>query len=58
MAKTKNAFLKRLFQAFIDNEPGRVQETRDALHAKNFNHLQYLAHSIKGASAATLGPSA
>jgi signal transduction histidine kinase/DNA-binding response OmpR family regulator len=52
--RERDGFVRRLFRAFVDNEPARAREARNALTAGDFAKLGLLAHSMKGASA-TLG---
>ena len=50
----KKGFLERLFDAFLRNEPKRVEDIRAAIERDDFERLRFLAHSLKG-SAATMG---
>ncbi|WP_343219562.1 Hpt domain-containing protein [Pseudodesulfovibrio sp. JC047] len=50
----KRSFLKRMFTVFISQEPKRIQEIKNALHAQDNERLRHLAHSLKG-GAATIG---
>ena len=50
----KESFLKRLFTVFLQHEPGRVAELRQALEQDDPATVKYLVHALKG-SAATMG---
>lgn len=50
----KQPFLKRMFTVFISQEPKRIQNIKDALHAQDVEQLRHLAHALKG-GAATMG---
>ncbi len=52
--KGKKAFIKRLFNVFINEEPKRVELIRAALKDQDTKQISFLTHSLKGSSA-TLG---
>lgn len=54
MRSTKPQFLTKLFEVFLQDEPGRMTTLGDAVCRGDLELVRYLAHSIKGA-AATLG---
>jgi len=50
----KQPFLKRMFTAFISQEPKRIREIKEALESQDVERLRHLAHALKG-GAATMG---
>jgi HPt (histidine-containing phosphotransfer) domain-containing protein len=54
MLPSREAFVRRLFTVFIQEEPKRVASIKDALDRQDLERIRYLAHSLKGA-AATIG---
>lgn len=42
----------RLFEAFLDDEPKRLEQVRAALAARDTERVRFLAHSMKGGAAA------
>jgi signal transduction histidine kinase/CheY-like chemotaxis protein/HPt (histidine-containing phosphotransfer) domain-containing protein len=55
-ARGNTGFLIKLFGAFVAEQPGNLAAMRDALNESDLNHLAFLAHSLKGASATMCAP--
>ncbi len=52
MAAKRPALVVRLFEAFLADEPRRLEQMRTALAARDAEQARILAHSMKGAAAA------
>ncbi|MEF2145908.1 MAG: Hpt domain-containing protein [Desulfovibrionaceae bacterium] len=50
----KEAFVQRLFEVFLREEPQRVNKIKAAVKGADLAQVKFLAHSLKGA-AATMG---
>jgi len=53
-ARGNREFLKKLFAVFVEQEPGKVVQMRQAAKDSDFEELAFQAHALKGA-AATMG---
>ncbi|MES9995031.1 Hpt domain-containing protein [Desulfovibrio aminophilus] len=52
MTAKRPALVARMFTVFLEEEPKRLEAVRKALAAGDAETLRFLAHSLKGASAA------
>ncbi|WP_428569621.1 MAG: response regulator [Solidesulfovibrio sp. DCME] len=50
-ARGNTGFLMKLFSAFVAEQPTSLEAIREALARADFEHLAFLAHSLKGAAA-------
>jgi len=51
MQTEKSAFLGRLFEVFLQDEPARMEALATAVNTRDLKQVAYLAHSLKGAAA-------
>jgi len=56
-ARGNRDFLKKLFAVFVEQQPKKIEEMRQAVRDANFKELTFLAHTFKG-GAATMGATA
>jgi signal transduction histidine kinase/FixJ family two-component response regulator len=55
-ARGNTGFLMKLFGAFVAEQPVHLETMREALALADLDHLAFLAHSLKGASATMCAP--
>jgi signal transduction histidine kinase/CheY-like chemotaxis protein/HPt (histidine-containing phosphotransfer) domain-containing protein len=53
-ARGNREFLKKLFAVFVEQQPRKVEEMRQALQAGDLKEVAFMAHTLKG-GAATMG---
>ena len=53
-ARGNREFLKKLFTVFVDQQPQKIEEMRQALANGDLNEVTFMAHTLKG-GAATMG---
>ncbi|MEL7638159.1 MAG: response regulator [Solidesulfovibrio sp.] len=55
-ARGNTGFLRKLFSAFVAEQPTSLETIREALARADFDQLTFLAHSLKGAAATMCAP--
>ena len=53
-ARGNRNFLNKLFGVFLEQQPAKIEEMRQALMAENLDQTTFMAHTLKG-GAATMG---
>jgi HPt (histidine-containing phosphotransfer) domain-containing protein len=53
-ARGNKKFLKKLFSVFLEQQPGKIEEMRQALETGDLKQSTFMAHTLKG-GAATMG---
>jgi signal transduction histidine kinase/HPt (histidine-containing phosphotransfer) domain-containing protein len=56
-ARGNRDFLKKLFAVFVEQQPGKIEEMRQAAENGDMRELAFMAHTLKG-GAATMGAEA